>query len=103
MIKVAKIRDGHLFLALGLSQGNLERLIQGQGILIDLEEMNLKPKNDLLQGRILILYDQTEAQIAKIFEPYIGPNTIIHGEWPLSPPPSGGLGGTGPGQETTET
>lgn len=77
MIKfAAKSKKWGLLLGFGLSAGNIERLTQGKPILINLTEMGV------MQGEILIFYGKDEAEMAKMIEPYIGPETKVHGDPP---------------------
>lgn len=69
--RVLKATAGDL-LIFGLSDGNLQRLREGKPILIDLTQMGST-------GRVLIFHGKTEADLAKLVQPYITPDTRIHG------------------------
>lgn len=67
MIK-AKAGNALIF---GLSEDNIQRLKQGQPIIINGKELGL-------EGDILIFYGATEGDLIKTIQPMIGKDTKIH-------------------------
>lgn len=61
MIKATGQKDGRPLMLLGLSAGNIERLMDGQPILFDAKAQGY-------DGHILIVYGATEKQIARDLE-----------------------------------
>ena len=62
-----------LLLGFGLSEDNIQRLKSGQPVVIKLEDMGLR------EGRIMIFYGKTEADMIKEIKPYLGSDTLVIG------------------------
>lgn len=83
MIKFAvNTKEKGLLMGFGLSEGNIERLKAGQPIMINLEDMGL------MKGSIMIFYGKTEAEMAEMLKPFIGPETKVIGEPPGAEAPA---------------
>lgn len=65
--------SGRTLIGLGLSARNIERMKAGKLIHLNLEELNLHWKAD-----IMLLYGETEQEIATELKEFIGPDTIVH-------------------------
>lgn len=64
---LATMADGRVLILLGLSQGNIDRLRQGQPLHVDPTVLlGLKPTDVI--GGIAILYGETEGAIARALE-----------------------------------
>lgn len=57
-------------LGFGISAENVKRLKMGMPILINLKEMGI-------DADIMIFYGETEAEMAEVIKPFIGPETVI--------------------------
>jgi len=75
MVKFTSTREGRTLVGLGLSAGNVQRLREGKPIHVHLEELNLPYKIELM-----IMYGETEQEIANELKPFINSNTIVNRE-----------------------
>jgi hypothetical protein len=76
MIKAsARMADGRILLVLGVSEGNLTRLRQGQPIAFDAAAMRFAPGDAL--GQLVLFYGKDEAELARTMRTLIGPETEI--------------------------
>jgi hypothetical protein len=76
MIKfTAKTATHGTLIGLGISAGNITRLKEGKPIHVNLAELNLP-----WRGEIMIMYGETENDIQEELKEFIGPETIIHKE-----------------------
>ncbi len=69
-----KVTDdfGRVSLGFGLSERNIELLKQSKPIHIDLDEMGLN-------ASIMIMYGKTETDLMETLKPFIGKDTVVHG------------------------
>ena len=71
MIKTAGVKDGKPFYIFGLSQGNMQNLLAGKPILIDLDvmtmKMDMKAEADF-KGTVLLMGGTDENHIIKQLE-----------------------------------
>lgn len=74
MIKAfSKMADGRLLVMLGLSRQNTELLLDDKPIVIDLQALGYAGA-----PRIVLCAGETEADLERDFEPFIGPETKVH-------------------------
>lgn len=66
----AESRDGRNLVVLGLSQNNVDRLVAGEPILMDLAEFGA-------DTRLLIFAGSTEEQMTEEFRSMLGPSTQV--------------------------
>lgn len=71
MIKFVAQSPKGILLGIGLSEKNIELLKQEKPIRIDLTEMGFD------SGRVLIFYGETEGELIKTIQPFIGPDTQV--------------------------
>ena len=62
---------GRPVIILGLSAQNLKRLRKGMPIHVHCDELGFA-------GELVIFAGETEAELAKMFKPFIGPETVVH-------------------------
>ena len=72
MIKFSSKSDtGEFLVGLGLSRVNVEKLLEDNPIMFEMEPLGL-PK-----GQCLIFFGETEKEMAEMIKPYIGKNTSL--------------------------
>ncbi len=79
MVKASfKDDEGVCHVAIGLSRGNIERLIEGRPIYISQEDAE---KMGVLNAQFLLFFGETELHIEKMMREHalIGPSTIQEG------------------------
>lgn len=75
MIKfVSDSNDGRVHLGLGISRGNVDRLIAGQPIRVSLQEMQ---EGLAINGDIMIFFAETERELQQAIAEFIGPETKV--------------------------
>jgi hypothetical protein len=74
MIKFAfNDNEDRTHLGLGISRENVNRMIAGKPIRVDLTELGLAPN-----GSILIFFGETERELQQQLAEFIGPDTKVH-------------------------
>ena len=68
--------DGRTLLILGLTEGNIDRLKQGDPIIFDTATMHIAPGETV--GRVYIFYGKDEDSIARGVKSLIGPQTKVY-------------------------
>jgi hypothetical protein len=76
MIKfTAEMKNGRTLIGLGLTAGNLRHMKAGRPLHVNLEEMNLAWK-----GEIIVIYGETEDELQEELKDFITPETKINVE-----------------------
>jgi hypothetical protein len=78
MIKFSARRaDGGMILGFGITEGNLTRLREGRPMLIRLAELEIPFDVTSRASEIVIFYGETEADIERDLQQFIGPETRL--------------------------
>lgn len=72
MIKFSGNNEGKRLIGFGLSRANIERLVAGKAILVDLSEMGAG-----IDGKVFIFYGESETEMEAMLRPMIGPDTKL--------------------------
>jgi hypothetical protein len=76
MVKaMARLADGRVLLVLGISDGNIARLKNGEPIYFDSSTMRIEP--GLTIGAITVFYGRDEDELARTIRTLIGPRTEV--------------------------
>ena len=76
MIKAkATLKDGRVAVVLGLSEGNIQRLKEGQPIYFDIAALKMAPTDRL--GAVTVFYGVDENALSATLRTLIGPDTEI--------------------------
>lgn len=70
--------SGHRLIGLGISAENVRRLKLGHPMIIKLSDM-LPPGTNLDTADIMIMYGETEQELAETLKPYVNEDTLVHG------------------------
>ena len=73
---MAKLEDGRFLIVLGISEGNVVRLKQGQPISFD--PMAIKVPHGAEIASITLFYGKDEADLHRQVRTLIGPDTTVH-------------------------
>jgi hypothetical protein len=71
----ARMRDGRVLLVIGISDGNVERLKEGEPIYFDPAALRIPPGATI--GAITLFYGRDEAELTRMIRTLIGPQTEI--------------------------
>ena len=76
MVKArATLPDGRVLIVMGLSDGNIDRLKQGEPIYFDPAQLKITPGT--VVGAITVFYGRDEAELARTLKTLIGPKTEV--------------------------
>lgn len=76
MVKAkATMRDGRVLIVMGISEGNVERLKNGQPIYFDPAALRIAPGTTI--GAITLFYGADDAELGRTLKTMIGPETEI--------------------------
>jgi hypothetical protein len=76
MIKaMATMPDGRVLIVLGISQGNIDRLKQGEPIYFDPAALKIAPGTAI--GGITLFYGKDDAELGRTIRTLIGPQTNV--------------------------
>lgn len=78
MVKaMARLSDGRVLLVLGISDGNIARLKQGEPIYFDGAAVKLEP-HEILGAAVTLFYGKDEAELGRTLKTLISPETEVH-------------------------
>lgn len=77
MVKaMARLSDGRVLLVLGISDGNIARLKNGEPIYFDGAAVKLEP-HEVLGAAVTLFYGKDEAELGRTLKTLIGPETNV--------------------------